>query len=73
MYKRQPLVIVKKKDTILRFCVDFWRLNEQNEDIDSPLSLIYETIKYLIRVKVFSTLYWLFTGRILADSIRTRA
>lgn len=58
-----PVVIVKKKDSTPRFCVDFRRLNDQTEDVDSPLPLIYETIKDLSGAKVFSTLdlksgYW---------------
>ena len=41
------MVIVKTKDTTPRFCVYFRRLNEQTEDVDSPLILVYETIKHL--------------------------
>ena len=54
---------MKKKDSTPRFCVDFRRLSDQTEDVDSPLPLIYETIKDLSGAQVFSTLdlksgYW---------------
>ena len=56
-------MIVKKKDIIPWFYIDFWWLNKQTKDIDSPLPLIDEMIKHLGGTKSFSTLdlksgYW---------------
>lgn len=58
-----PVVIARKKDSSPRFCVDFRRLNDLSEEVDSPLPLIYETIKDLGSAHIFSTIdlksgYW---------------
>ena len=50
------MLIVKIKDTPPWFFIDFGRLNEKTDDVDSPLPLIYKMIKDLIGAKGFSTL-----------------
>ena len=58
-----PIVLVKKKDNSLRFCVDYRELNKITTKSAFPLPVIEHTIATLGRAKYFSTLdlksgYW---------------
>ena len=50
------MVIVKKKDGTLRFCVDFRKLNDVTIKDAHPLSQIDDTLEALKGAKFFSTL-----------------
>jgi hypothetical protein len=39
-----PVLFVKKPDGSLRFCIDFWKLNQLTHKDRYPLSLIDETL-----------------------------
>lgn len=58
-----PIVLVKKKDGKMRFCVDYRKLNSKTEDEVSLLPPIYESLKELGSARIFTTLdlksgYW---------------
>ena len=56
-------VIVEKKDGTLRFCIDFWKLNDVTVKDAHPLPRIDDILEALKGAKIFSTLdlksgYW---------------
>ena len=58
-----PVVLVRKKDGSLRFCMDFRLLNSLTKPDVFPLPLMYDLLDQLQRSKYFSTLdltsgYW---------------
>ena len=52
-----PVVMVKKKDGTLRFCIDFRNLNDVTIKDAHTLPRIDDTLKALKGAKLFSTLY----------------
>ncbi|KAJ8872601.1 hypothetical protein PR048_026207 [Dryococelus australis] len=58
-----PIVLVKKKDSSIRFCVDYRQLNNVTKKDSYPLSMVDDTMSSLAGSQWFSTLdmksgYW---------------
>ena len=58
-----PIVLVKKKDNSLRFCIDYRELNKVTKRNSFPLPVISHILATLGKAKYFSTLdlksgYW---------------
>jgi hypothetical protein len=51
-----PVVLVRKKNEELRFCVDYRKLNDVTRKESFPLPRIYDTLDTLSGAKWFSTL-----------------
>ena len=51
-----PVVIVQKKDSSIRFCIDFRQLNSATRFDSFPLPCINEVLDTLSGSKIFSTL-----------------
>lgn len=50
-----PVILVKKKDGTLQFCVDYWRLNNVTKKDVYPLPRINDTLDRLCNTKYFSS------------------
>ena len=50
------MVLVRKKDGGLRFCIDFWWLNPRTKKDSYPLPWMQETMESLVRAWFFSTM-----------------
>ena len=50
------VVLVRKKDGGLRFCIDFWRLNARTKKDSYLLPRMQETMESLVRARFFSTM-----------------
>ena len=50
------VVLVRKKDGGLRFCIDFRRLNARTKKDSYPLPQMQETMESLVRARFFSTM-----------------
>ena len=47
------VVLIRKKDGGLRFCIDFWQLNARSKDL-YPLPQMQETMESMVRARFFS-------------------
>ena len=50
------VVLVRKKDGTLRFCIDFCRLNERTEKDSFPMPRMIDTMETMVSVKIFSSM-----------------
>ena len=50
------VVLVRKKDGGLRFCIDFHRLNSQTKKYAYPLPQMQETMESMVGARFFSTM-----------------
>ena len=51
-----PILLVRKPDIPLRFCIDFRKLNSRTSKDSYPLQRIDDTLDSLIGVRYFSSL-----------------
>ena len=50
------VVLVRKKDSTLRFCIDFRRLNDRTEKDSFPMPKMIDTMETMVGAKIFSTM-----------------
>ena len=50
------VVLVWKKDSMLRFCIDFHRFNELTEKDSFPMPRMINTMETMVRAKIFSSM-----------------
>ena len=50
------VVLVRKKDGTLRFCIDFCRLNERTEKDSFPMPRMIDTMETMVGAKIFSSM-----------------
>ena len=50
------MVLVRKKDGTLRFCIDFRRLNERTEKDSFPMLRMIDTMETMVGAKIFSSM-----------------
>ena len=50
------VVLVRKKDGTLRFCIDFRRLNDRTEKDLFPMPKMIDTIEMMVGARIFSTM-----------------
>ena len=50
------IVLVRKKDGTLRFCIDFWRLNSRTKKDSFPLPHMQETMESMVGARFFSSM-----------------
>ena len=50
------MVLIRKKDGCLRFCIDFWQLNARTKKDLYPLPQMQETMESMVRARFFSTM-----------------
>lgn len=52
-YAALPILFVKKPESRLQFCVDYWNLNAVTIKNRYPFLLIWETLNYLCHTKIY--------------------
>ena len=50
------IVLVRKKDGTLRFCIDFQKLNARTKKDSFPLSRMQETMEFMVGARFFSSM-----------------
>ena len=50
------IVLVRKKDGTLRFCIDFWKLNARTKKDSFPLPHMQETMESMVGARFFSSM-----------------
>ena len=50
------VVLVRKKDGTLRFCIDFRRLNDRTEKDSFPMPKMIDTMETMVGARIFSTM-----------------
>ena len=50
------IVLVRKKDGTLRFCIDFWKLNARTKKDSFPLPRMQETMESMVGARFFSSM-----------------
>ena len=50
------VVLVRKKDSTLRFCIDFRRLNNRTEKDSFPMPKMVDTMETMVGARIFSTM-----------------
>ena len=50
------VVLVRKKDSTLRFCIDFHQLNERTEKDSFPMPRMIDTMEMMVGAKIFSSM-----------------
>ena len=50
------IVLVRKKDGTLRFCIDFRQLNDRTEKDSFPMPKMVDTMETMVGARIFSTM-----------------